>query len=200
MFCCSQVEPSNNTCMIATKGSTSPFFIQAGLVIYNRTSGSTSLNNTSPTSVTITATATTTAAATATTLASNITSFDSTSSSPLPSSTSSSSRKEAAIGAGVGGVLGLALFLALVLLWRQKKQKQGLSEDVQTWENRYRESVTIKTGVIGEAEHQGPHQLDGWNPGGKNSQPYLPHQVQGWSPDEIDGTQIYEVANGARQG
>ena len=97
-------------------------------------------------------------------------------------------------------MLGIALFLALVLLWKQKRQKQSLSEDVQTWENRYRESVMTKTNVVAEAEHQTPQLLDGWNPGGKDSPPHFAHQVQGWSPDEIDGTQIYEVANGARRG
>ena len=60
--------------------------------------------------------------------------------------------------------------------------------------------MTIKAGEIGGAEHQAPHRLDGWNAGGKDSQPHLPLQVQGWTPDEIDGTQIYEVANGTRRG
>ena len=83
----------------------------------------------------------------------------------------------------MGGLLGLALAVTLMILWRQKKQKQSLSEDVQIWENRYRESMTMKTGVVGDA---------------KEGQPDHPGQLEGWMPDEIDGRQIYEVANRPR--
>lgn len=184
LFCCSQPNPFNNTCLNPTKGSTAPFPIDVGLVVFNRTSGSTLPNNTNDATVTVTATAaaapttiTTTITATALALASP---SDAPSNHTKAASWSSSSGKEAAIGAVVGGLLGLALLVTLVILLRQKKEKQRLSEDVQIWENRCRESMTMKTGGFED---------------GKEGQPHVPHEVGGWRPNEIDGRQIYEVAN-----
>ena len=186
LFCCSQGNPFNNTCVTATKGSAAPFPIDVGLVIFNRTSGSTSPNITNAATVTVTATAAaalTTVTTTATALA--VASASDAPSNHITASSSSSSGKEAAIGAVVGGLLGVALLVTLVLLWRQKKQKQSLSDDVRMWENRYRESVTMKTEGFGD---------------GEEGQEHHPRQLEGWCPDEIDGTQIYEVANRPRRG
>ena len=193
-FCCSQVKPSNNTCIIATKGSTSPFYIPAGLVIFNRTSGSTFPNNTNDATVVITATATVTT--TATTLASNSGPIESISSSVSvsPSSSQSSLAKEAAIGAGVGGALGIALLIALLMLWRLRKQKQGLTKNVDTWERKYRDSMATKTSVSGGIHHQPQSQVHDWGPGTTDGQHHLVGQLEGWKPEEIDGAEIYEMA------
>ncbi|KAF6230559.1 hypothetical protein HO173_011096 [Letharia columbiana] len=195
-FCCSQVILSNNTCNTTTKGSTAPFEIEAGLVILNRTSGSTSLNTTDAATVTVTATATATATpmatVTALTLPPNSSSFHNTSST---SPSSSSSSREAAIGAGMGVTLGLGLLVTLGLLWRLRKHKQILSKDIQTWEWKYSELMKAKTAIFAGAEHQPPHPLDCWNQDGLDGQPHLVPQLEGWKPDEIDGTEVYGLGN-----
>lgn len=182
LSCCSQVNPFNNTCMTASKGSTAPFFIEAGLVIFNRTSGSTSPNTTNTATVTVTATATPL-------------NLPSGSSSVQNTSISSSSSKETAIGAGLGVTLGLGLLVTFGLLWKQRKHKQSLSKDVQTWEGKYWESVKTKTVYIREAEHRSVHQLDGRSLDGSDGQTHLPPQLEGWIPGEVDGTEIYGVKN-----
>lgn len=147
LFCCSPWK--NDTCDTATKGSDSPFIIEGGTVILNRTSGSTS------TSITNSATVTETVTAAALT---------SPSSSPSVSSTSlSCSSKEAAVGAGLGAPLGLALLVASGLLWTQRKHKQKLRTDVQTWEGRYNDLTTKVVNRSG-AVHQPIHQLPAWTP------------------------------------
>ena len=151
---------SNNTCDNATKGSNAPFFLEAGLVIFNRTSGSTSTNIT--VSATVTATTTFTSIVTAAALTSP-------SSSPSVSSTSlSCSNKEAAVGAGLGVSLGLALLVALGLLWTQKKHKQSLRTNVQTWERRYSDLTTRAVT-------------------GSGAEPPQIHRLPNWIPDELDG-------------
>lgn len=153
LSCCSTWK--DNTCDIATKGSNAPFFLEAGRVIFNRTSGSTSTNITELATVTLTTTFTSTVTAAALT---------SPSSSPSVSSTSlSCSNKEAAVGAGLGVSLGLALIFALGLLWRQRKHKQGLSADAQKQECRYNEMMPRVMTVSG-AQHQQTQQLPAWIP------------------------------------
>ena len=184
--------------MIATKGSTSPFGLPAGLVIFNRTSGSTLPNNTDDNTVVITATATVTT--TVTTVASSLNPIMSTSSSASASvspatSQQSSSAKEVAIGAGVGGALGLALLIASILLWRLRKQKQGLAKDVRTWEDKNQDSVmaTKAPGLAG-MDHRAPLSSE------LHGQHRLVCQLEGWMPDEIDGVEVREVANTTRRG
>ena len=160
-FCCSLFYPSNNTCAVATKGSYAPFPLEAGQVIFNRTSGSTSTNIAIPVTVTKTASFTVHATATDTVTAAALISP---SKSPSVSSTSlSCSSREAAVGAGLGGSLGLALLFTLGLLWRQRKHKQSLRTDVQTLEWRYHELTTRIVTLSGD-EHQPIHHLPAWTP------------------------------------
>lgn len=173
--------------MAATKGSNAPFYIEAGRVIFNRTSGSTSPNNTNDAPVTVTVIATVTATVSASASASN---------SPSNHITSpSSSGKDAAIGAGMSGLLGLALLIALGFLWRQRRQKQSLRKDVETWEGRHAKLMEVRNVDLGGNEHQTPHLLDSSNSDEVHGQERLTHQLQGWRPDEVDGTQVYEMAN-----
>lgn len=186
LFCCSQVDASNDTCMVGTEGSTAPFFIQAGLVIVNRTSGSTSLDNANTISATVTVTATATASA-----------LSSSSTKTAPSFSSSS--KSVAIGAGVGGLLGLGLIVALGLLWIQRKHKRSLRNDALTWMGRYTELK--ETVDLGRAEHHPPHQLDGLKTNELDARSHLPRQphssrqLECWTPEELHGAQIHELAD-----
>ena len=190
LFCCGNMDPSSNTCVVGTKGSSSPFFVEAGLVIFNRTSGSTYPNNTDITSGDITV-ADNTARITVT---NTITAAISASASPsMGLSSSSSSRIEVPLSAGASGLLGLALLFTLSLLWKQRKCKQGLTKDIQRWEEKYRDLMEMRTGHLEGAEHrqhEAPrsHEVYG--------QPRTPNQLNlRETPDELYGTQIHEVAN-----
>lgn len=112
MYCCGPVDTYNNTCTISTKGIKSPSSIPAGLVIYNRTSGSPSPNNAGIVS------ATTTVTATATVTASN--------SSSTP--TAPSPRNDIAIAAEISGFLGLGLLIAVGMLKKEGKLKRNLKK------------------------------------------------------------------------
>lgn len=92
-------------------------------------------------------------------------------------------------------MLGLLLLVTLGLLWREKRQKQGLRKDVQTWEEKFRESVHTKSVELGVNEHQSPHQLLDWNPNELGGQSHLPQQLEGWRAGEMEGTQVTEAAN-----
>ncbi|KAM0800874.1 hypothetical protein BDR22DRAFT_888890 [Usnea florida] len=159
-FCCSPW--SNNTCDTATKGSDSPFVLESERVILNRTSGSTSTSIPNPATATETTTFTSTVTAAALTSPSSNSSVSSTS--------LSCSGKEAAVGAGIGAPLGLALLVALGLLWTQRKHKQNLRTDVQTWEWRYNELAT-QGGTRSGAGPQPIHQLPAWTPGELDGRP-----------------------------
>ena len=169
LFCCSQFNVSTDTCTVGTKGSTAPFSLDAGLVIYNRTSGSTSPNITNAVTRTVTATATSSASAYA---------------------SSSSSGQEAAIGAGVGVPLGLALLVALALLLKQRGNKQILTKDVQIWKGKYEELKNTKAIESGAPGHQPRQQLVSQRLGELEGHQYHPQQLQGWTPSEIEGTQL----------
>lgn len=91
----------------------------------------------------------------------------------------------------MGVTLGLGLLVTLALLWKQRKHKQSLSKDVQTWEGKYRESVKTQTVYSTGTEHQSSHQPDARPLDELDSQRHLPSQLEGWTPGEIDGTQIY---------
>ena len=163
LFCCSQFNSSDNTCATATRRSYAPFPLEAGQVIFNRTSGSTSTDIADAAIVTKTATFTVHATATSSVTAAALASP---SKSPSVSNTSlSCSSREAAVGAGLGVTLGLALLVALGLLWRQRKHKQSLRTDVQTWEWRYNELTTKVVTLSGTEHHQPIHQLPAWTPG-----------------------------------
>lgn len=101
-FCCG---PSYNlTSQTCGEAPNTPFTIHLGIVINNRTSGSTSPNTTTSDSQNPPAVVTTTTTATA--LA------------------NSSSNRETAIGVGVGVSLGVALLTALGLLWRERRLRR----------------------------------------------------------------------------
>lgn len=178
----SQVDASNDTCIVGTKGSTAPFSIQAGLVILNRTSGSTSLDNANIVSATVTVTATATASA-----------LSSSSNHTAPSF--SSSKKDVAIGTGVSGLLGLGLIVALGLLWMQRKHKRSLRDDALTWKGKYTELK--ETVNLSRAEHHPPHELDGLKTNILDARSHLPRQLECWTPDEVDGAQVHELADRA---
>ena len=179
LFCCSQSDPSNNTCLIPTKGSNAPFSVNAGRVIFNRTSGSTFPNNTNTATVTVTAAATGTVSAAALASALNC--------------PSSSSRREIAIGTGIGVPLGLAFLIALTLLWRQSGRIWDLTKDVQAWERRYQDSTNVTTRKLDGAEYQAPYQLDGWTPNELDSQ-----ATSSGRPDEIDGRPVLQMEDKTR--
>ncbi len=190
LFCCGNMDPSSNTCVVGTKGSSSPFFVEAGLVIFNRTSGSTSTNNTDITSGNITV-AENAARITAT---NTLTAATSASASPcMRLSSSSSSRIEIPLSAGASGVLGLALLFTLSLLWKQRKYKQILSKDIQRREEKYRDLMEIRTGDLEGTEQR---QLEAWRSHEIDGQSRAPGQpFSGNPPDELDGTQIHEIAD-----
>ena len=190
-FCCHIGISGNETCWVPTKGSNAPFSVEAGLVIFNRTSGSTSPNLTS----TITATVATTVISTETVTGTKKASISGCASEKASPSSSSTSKRDVAIGAGVSGLLGLALVVALVLLWRQGKGKRVLRNEVQTWAARYWEVINIKTAVLNAAGPQSIKELHGGNPTGLGSQPHLVNELRAREVDEIDGVQILEIAD-----
>ena len=184
LFCCSQSDPFNNTCLIPTRGSSTPFPVNAGQVIFNRTSGSTSPNNTNTaTTVTVTAAATITTTGSSVALAS----------SPSDCPSSPSSKKEVAIGAGIGVPLGLAFLVALALCWIQRGRVQQLRKDVGIREGKDRNSLNSKPGKWNGTEGQAPYQLEGW----------IPNELDGRAApsaraDEIDGRQVLQMGDGLR--
>lgn len=190
-FCCELGISGNETCWVPTKGSNAPFSVEAGLVIFNRTSGSTSPNLTS----TITATLATTVISTATVTATKNASISGCPSEKASSLSSSTSERDVAIGAGVSGLLGLALVVALVLLWRQGKGKRVLRNEVQTWEARYWKVMNNKTAVLNAAGPQSIKEPHGGNHTGLGSQPHLVNELRALDVDEIDGVQILEIAD-----
>lgn len=197
LFCCSPGNAYNSTCMDATKGSTAPFQIEAGQVIFNRTSGSTSPNDTTTAPVTVHSTAaftaTVTATVTATATASASKSLDAPSTSAAAAASSSSSSKNGtAIGAAFSALLGVLLLVTLILLWRERKTKQTFRKDAHIWEGKYAQLVQKQNTLVdvGGAEHQPPQQLDGWNPSELYGKPYVAHQLEAWRPGEMDATQI----------
>lgn len=185
MFCCQYGDrPGNNTCFVPTKGSISPFAVEAGLVIYNRTSGSTTpINDNDTSTTTVTTTATVTASA-----------FASVSTHPSICTTSTSSSKEGeTIGAAVAGLLGLALLIALCLLWRQTRQKQSLRKDVQILEEKYGESMNTRGEAPAGAEYRTPSPDESWDSHQLDGQGHVPYFLAG----EVDGASVYEMANNA---
>ena len=180
-FCCGVGFANNNTCQKPFNGSNASFFIKAGLVIFNRTSGSTAPNDTDTTPVTVTATVTT-AGPVSTSSPLSATRASSSSSSP-------SSRTGAAVGAGVIGALALLLLVTLGFLLREKKHKQSFKEDAKTWEVKYADMVQSQNALKeSTGVEYGPPQpfysceLQG--------EPRLPQQLDGWNPSELHGNRV----------
>lgn len=193
MFCCDLGITANETCWVPTRGSSAPFFIEAGLVIFNRTSGSTSPNVTNTVTATVTATRTTTTTTMATTLA-LASDYPSVNTSSL--SSSSSLKRDVAIAAGMSAVLGVAFLVSLVLLWRLGKGKRSARIEAQTWEGKYWALFNTKaSSALDGAGPQRVHQLDGWSSNELGGQSHLPHQLEGRQVVEIDGVQLGGVAN-----
>ena len=123
-FCCGQVEKFNNTCITATRESKAAFFIEAGLMIFNRMSGSTSPQHKYRLSYSHNR--------------SNCRGQRIRIRIKFPLQPQYviviviEKRREAAMGAGMGGLLGFILLVTLGFLWRERKHKQSLKKDVQT--------------------------------------------------------------------
>ena len=188
VFCCSNFDPANNSCLTSTHGSSSPFYIEPALVINNRTSGPTSPNSTETTTVVVTSTVTALSEiATSRTTLNNIPITDKAtataaiacSQSSHITSSSPSSRVDIAVASSVSALLGLALLVTLGFFWRLRKQRQTLSRAVQTWKLKYSELMDAQAVTVGGAEHQTPQQLRGWHPDELDGQPHLPAQLQG---------------------
>lgn len=145
---------SSDACESSTRGSTTPFPVPYGRVIYNRTSGAILPINNEVAAVTVSATATITA------IPSSSTIYDI---SPC------SSDKPIAVGLGVGLPFGLALFGALGMMWRQRSRELGARSEARSWEKRYdeirKENRADSTGVEGQLQELGhgwgPNELDG---------------------------------------
>ena len=117
LFCCGTGYSSNLTCDTPNSETNyDAFDVRTGIVINNRTSGSTGPNDTTCANTT----ATTTVVA-----------------KPSGSPSGSSSSAKTAIGAGVGVPLGVALLGALAIIWRQRGHEQRLKKKVEAWEGKY---------------------------------------------------------------
>lgn len=165
-FCCGPGNSSSNTCINSTRGSSAPFPVPAGRVIFNRTSGSISPNNSDAAAVTVSSTA---APATTATPPTDPT---------ICRNSPSSSNKSTAVGFGVGVPLGLALLGALGLLWRQRSRELGARREARAWEEKYDELIKEENrgDLIG---HERQVQELG---------------CDCLKPDELDGRLVYEVA------
>ena len=188
MFCCSNFDLANNSCVTSTHGSSSLFYIEPALIINNRTSGSTSPNNTETTTAVVISTATALSdIATSRTTLNNVpitdtataTAATACSQSSHITSSSPSSRGDIAIASSVSALLGLALLVTLGFFWRLRKQRQKLSKAVQTWKLKYSELMKSQAATAGGAELQTPQHLHGWHPDELDGQPHLPAQLEG---------------------
>ena len=99
-------------------------------MIFNRTSGSTSPDNTT---VTFTSTVTLAGATIHSVTTSTATAAAGTAASPPPLTV----HREATVGVAVGVSLGLALLGSVAMLWRQRREAKGLREEKKNWEEKY---------------------------------------------------------------
>ena len=147
-FCCGSFNSTTNACSHSTQGSSAPFSLPVGRIIYNRTSGSTLPNDSETITVTISYTATPT------------TTLDS-SSDPTHHNSPSSSNKTTAVGLGVGVPLGTALLGTLILLWGQRTRAR---REARAWEEKYDElRKNEKHEGMNRVEGQ-IQELGGWRP------------------------------------
>ena len=178
-FCCGPLNSSNtSTCSSATRGSIAPFPLQAGRVIFNRTSGSISPNSSdtaTTATVELTSTAVISSAASSTTATP---SQDLTTCPTLSCPSHKSTAVGAAVGAGVGVPLGIALLGALGLLWRQRSRERSARAEAHAWEEKYDELRSEQRGEssIGVAKRMQELEHEDGN------------------PDELDGRFVYEIA------
>ena len=129
LFCCgaNSFNWSDNTCHHPTASNNTPFLVDQGRVIFDRPSGSTSLNNT---------TATLTSAVTlAGATIHSVTTSTATAAEPvaLPPPTV---HREATVGVAVGAPLGMALLGSVAMLWRQRREARVLREEKKNWEEK----------------------------------------------------------------
>ncbi|KAM0805009.1 hypothetical protein BDR22DRAFT_885099 [Usnea florida] len=181
-FCCNLgIIVSNNTCYIPTKGSAEPFSVDAGLVIYNRTSGSTSPNITDTVTTTIIATKTTTVPVTT---------------SPPPIS-SSSSERHAAIAASMSALLGAAFLISLIFLWQQGKGAKASRKEAQDWKAKYLHLFNAKTlsSPLDVSDSQSVRELRGGNRLELDGQMHGAYQLEGRQVNEMEGTQASSFTN-----
>ena len=170
-FCCGPGNSTSNQCISSTLGSSAPFPIEAGRVIFNRTSGSTSPNNSEISTVTIISTITPIPIAT------SLSGPNGCHASPSPSN------EPTAVGLGVGLPLGLALLGSLGLLWRQRTHELSAKKESCAWQEKYDELKTRKRRELTRAEGE-THELGHGH----------------WRPDELDGRLVHEMAGSMRQG
>lgn len=169
-FCCGDIASSSNRCSVSTRGSTAPFLIPAGKVIYNRTTGSTSPNSMDV--ITDTVSSSTLVTATVSSTSAPLTQANA---NPPPSS-----EKSTKVGLGVGVPLGLAFLGTLGLLWRQRTRELGARTEARTWKEKYDELKKEKRGNSTGVEGQ-MHELH-----------------ESWRPNEIGGRHIYEMVGNVR--
>ena len=159
-FCCFDFDLSSNQCSIPTRGSSAPFRVPAGKVIFNRTTGSTSPNNIDVITVTVPSSsmiATTVSSTTTTTILSTIASPTSTtvlSNATVYRNLPPSAEKSTQVGLGIGVPLGAAFLGTLGLLWRQRSRELGARREACTWKEKYdaleKEKIRDSTSVEGQ--------------------------------------------------
>ena len=157
LFCCGwgYFDSSSGTCVNSTRGSDAPFPVDQGHVIFNRSSGSTSPNNTATVTSTVTLagvtmkSATTRAITAAGTAASPLSASGREATVDIAVSTTATTaagtaaspplthNQEATVGVAVGVPLGIALLGFVGMLWRQKKEAIGLRKEKKNWEEKY---------------------------------------------------------------
>ena len=189
-FCCGPLK-SSNTCKQSTRGTFTPFKLNAGRVVFNRTSGSI-YPNTSDTT-TVTATSTTTLTTTATPATNLTTCPNPSTATPATNLTtcpnpSTSSNKVTAVGAGVSIPLGLALLGASGLLWSQRSRAR---REARVWEEKYDKLRKEQQHGGSAGCVEGPIQELGGSVGSVEGPT---QELGGWRPDEIDGRLVYEIA------
>ena len=181
-FCCGDIDSSStNQCSIATRGSSAPFRVTAGKVIFNRTTGSTSPNSVDAITVTVSSSNLVTATVSSTDTATVSSTTDPLTTTTIPSNQSAypnpppSSDKSTKVGLGVGVPLGLAFLSSLGLLWKQRIRELGARTEARAWKEKYDELTKVKRGEVTGVEGQ-MHELH-----------------ESWRPIEIGGRHIYEM-------
>ena len=130
LFCCglNSSNCANDTCYTSTQGSNAPFPVDQARVIFDRTSGSTSPNDTTavfPSTVTL-------AGATIHSVTTSTATAPGTAASP-PLTV----HREITVGVAVGVSWGMTLLGSAAMLWRQRREARGLREEKKDWEEKY---------------------------------------------------------------
>ena len=186
-YCCGPGNSSTNECITKTRGSSHPFPVKAGKVIFSRPSASTSSTGSQTATATVSSAATSTGAGE---LA--LSTVISTAAPPTAAATSSnlttcpnsrpSSKEPVVVGVTLGVLLGLALLGAAALIWRQRSRELEARREVSDWQEKYNVLRDMKKGEwTGGVERQTQEIGDGF-----------------WIPPEVDGRMVYEVATTTR--